>query len=89
LSTDSPADVTLAEIKRAFQELPEPFRIAVLLSDVEGLRYREIADALEIPVGTVMSRLSRGRQMLRAKLMTRSSNNDESSLERNKRSGRI
>jgi RNA polymerase sigma-70 factor (ECF subfamily) len=89
LSTDGPSDVSLEEIKRAFQELPEPFRIAVLLSDVEGLRYREIADVLEIPVGTVMSRLSRGRQMLRAKLMTLSSKNDESSLERNKRSGRI
>jgi RNA polymerase sigma-70 factor (ECF subfamily) len=82
--------VTLEEIKLAFAELPEPFRIAVLLSDVEGLRYREIADALDIPIGTVMSRLNRGRQMLRARLVTLSSKTGESgSLEEHKDSGRI
>jgi RNA polymerase sigma-70 factor (ECF subfamily) len=86
----TPSDVTLEEIKRAFAELPEPFRIAVLLSDVEGLRYREIADALEIPIGTVMSRLSRGRQLLRGRLATLSSTTSESdSLEEHKKSGRI
>ena len=66
--TNTSWDLTLEEIKRAFAELPEPFRIAVLLSDIEGLKYREIADTLNVPVGTVMSRLSRGRRMLRAKL---------------------
>ena len=87
---DTPADVTLEEIKLAFAELPEPFRIAVLLSDVEGLRYREIADALDIPIGTVMSRLSRGRQLLRARLATHSAKTGESgSLEEHKKSGRI
>jgi RNA polymerase sigma-70 factor, ECF subfamily len=83
-------DLSLEEIKRAFAELPEPFRIAVLLSDVEGLRYREIADVLNVPVGTVMSRLSRGRQMLRAKLATLLSKTGErSSVEKQKNSGRV
>src|SRR5262245_4718103 len=74
--TNTPGDVPLTEIKQAFAELPEPFRIAVLLADIEGLTYREIAEALDVPVGTVMSRLSRGRQMLRAKLATLSSRTD-------------
>jgi len=83
-------DFTLEEIKQAFAELPEPFRIAVLLSDIEGLKYREIAEVLNVPVGTVMSRLSRGRQMLRARLATLSSKTDESgSVEEHKKSGRI
>ena len=87
--TNTPGDVTFAEIKKAFAELPEPFRIAVLLSDVEGLRYREIAEVLSLPVGTVMSRLSRGRQMLRAKLATSSSKSDEAdSSEKQENSGR-
>ena len=87
---DTPSDVTLEEIKLAFAELPDPFRIAVLLSDVEGLRYREIAEVLDIPIGTVMSRLSRGRQLLRARLATISSKTGESRrLEEHKKSGRI
>jgi RNA polymerase sigma-70 factor, ECF subfamily len=87
---NTPADVTLGEIKEAFAKLPESFRIAVLLSDVEGLRYREIAEVLNIPVGTVMSRLSRGRQMLRAKLATLSAKaTEEGSLEKQEKSGRI
>ena len=88
--TDRSSDLTLEEIKRAFAELPEPFRIAVLLSDVEGLKYREIAEVLNLPVGTVMSRLSRGRRLLRAKLTTLASRNDEpSGVEAGKKSGRI
>ena len=88
--TNTSLDVTLEEIKRAFAELPEPFRIAVLLSDVEGLKYREIAEVLNLPVGTVMSRLNRGRRMLRAKLTTPASRNDEPvSVETRKKSGRI
>ena len=87
---NTPSDVTLEEIKLAFAELPEPFRIALLLSEVEGLRYREIADALDIPIGTVMSRLSRGRQLLRARLAALSSKTGEpGSLEEHKKSGRI
>lgn len=82
-------DLTLNQIKQAFAELPEPFRIAVLLSDIEGLKYREIAEVLNVPVGTVMSRLSRGRQMLRARLAAISSTPHEDILEKQKKSGRI
>jgi RNA polymerase sigma-70 factor (ECF subfamily) len=56
------------EVKRALEELPEQFRMAVLLADVEGFSYKEIADILEIPIGTVMSRLHRGRKGLQKKL---------------------
>src|SRR3546814_9798241 len=52
------------EVKRAVEELPENFRMAVLLADVEGFSYKEIAEILDIPIGTVMSRLHRGRKGL-------------------------
>jgi RNA polymerase sigma-70 factor (ECF subfamily) len=57
-----------SDIKRALQEIPEEFRIVVYLADVEGFSYKEIADIVEIPAGTVMSRLHRGRKLLREKL---------------------
>ena len=53
-----------AEVKAAVEALPETFRIAVLLADVEGFSYKEIAEILDIPIGTVMSRLHRGRKAL-------------------------
>jgi RNA polymerase sigma-70 factor (ECF subfamily) len=56
------------EVLRAIDELPEVFREALVLSDVEGLDYREVARVLDIPVGTVKSRLFRGRRMLKARL---------------------
>jgi len=56
------------DVRRAIEDLPEPFRMAVVLSDVEGFSYREIADMLEVPLGTVMSRLFRGRRQLRKRL---------------------
>jgi len=55
-------------IRRAIQDLPGDYRAAVLLSDVEGLTYQEIAEVLEIPVGTVKSRLFRGRRLLQKEL---------------------
>ena len=55
---------TEAEVKAAVEELPEAFRMAVLLADVEGFSYKEIAEIMEIPIGTVMSRLHRGRKAL-------------------------
>jgi len=57
-----------SDIKRALQEIPEEFRIAVYLADVEGFSYKEIAEIVEVPAGTVMSRLHRGRKLLREKL---------------------
>ncbi len=53
-----------ADIKRAVEELPENYRLPVLLADLEGFSYKEIARILDIPIGTVMSRLHRGRKAL-------------------------
>ena len=56
--------VTDSQVKDAIEALPENFRMAVLLADVEGFAYKEIAEILEIPIGTVMSRIHRGRKAL-------------------------
>ena len=56
------------EVKNAIEELPETFRIPVLLSDVEGFSYKEIAEMLDVPIGTVMSRLHRGRKAMQKML---------------------
>lgn len=56
------------DVQRALEELPEGFRMAVLLADVEGFSYREIADIMDVPIGTVMSRLHRGRKALQKAL---------------------
>ena len=55
-------------MKDALESLPESFRMAVLLADVEGFAYKEIAEILDIPIGTVMSRLHRGRKGLQKQL---------------------
>ncbi len=60
--------VVHGDVDRALLGLPERFREAVVLCDIEGFSYREIAEALECPIGTVMSRLSRGRRLLRLAL---------------------
>ena len=56
------------DVKEALQQIPEEFRLAVYFSDVEGFAYKEIAEILNIPIGTVMSRLHRGRKLLRGLL---------------------
>jgi RNA polymerase sigma-70 factor, ECF subfamily len=56
------------DLEAAIDALPEEFRVVVVLCDVQGFSYREIAEALEVPVGTVKSRLSRGRSLLQKEL---------------------
>ena len=60
--------VVHGDVDRALRDLPRHFRDAVVLCDVEGFTYKEIAEILDCPMGTVMSRLSRGRRLLRAAL---------------------
>ena len=60
--------VTDDAVKAAIEAIPENFRIAVLLADVEGFAYKEIAEILDIPIGTVMSRIHRGRKALEKQL---------------------
>jgi RNA polymerase sigma-70 factor (ECF subfamily) len=63
------AMITDEEVQSALNSLQEEFRTVVILSDLQDMAYQEIADALQIPIGTVRSRLSRGRSILRRKLM--------------------
>ena len=60
--------MTDEEVKQAIESLPEAFRMAVLLADVEGFSYKEIAEIMDVPIGTVMSRLHRGRRALQKAL---------------------
>jgi RNA polymerase sigma-70 factor (ECF subfamily) len=57
------------EVKGALEDLPESFRLPVLLADVEGFSYKEIAEMLDVPIGTVMSRLHRGRKAMHKALI--------------------
>jgi RNA polymerase sigma-70 factor (ECF subfamily) len=58
------------EVTNALDSLPDDFRTVILLCDIEGLQYEEIAEFLQCPIGTVRSRLHRGRKMLQKKLLT-------------------
>ncbi len=59
------------DVKAAIESLPDAFRIAVLLADVEGFTYKEIAEITDVPIGTVMSRIHRGRKALQKALFER------------------
>ena len=63
------ARVTHEKIRQALDQLPHDFRLAVELADLEGLSYKEIADLMECPIGTVMSRIYRGRKLLHGLLL--------------------
>lgn len=65
----TPQNLTEEEVLTALERLPRDFQIPIILADVEELSYREIADVMEIPIGTVMSRLHRGRKTLRTDLV--------------------
>src|ERR1700742_1675815 len=56
------------EVKQALESIPEQFRMAVILADIEGFSYKEIAEILDVPIGTVMSRIHRGRKQLQKRL---------------------
>ena len=64
----TPEGLTEEEVLRALRSLPAQFEEVLLLSDVEDMTYKEIAETLDVPIGTVMSRLHRGRKLMRAEL---------------------
>ena len=68
VAADEASEALSDEVQRALAALPDEFRTAVVLCDVVGLSYDEIADAQDIPVGTVRSRIHRGRRLLRTAL---------------------
>ena len=63
------ARLTAEEVRAALTQLPEDFAMAVELHDIDGFRYQEIADIVGVPIGTVMSRISRGRRLLAGAVM--------------------
>lgn len=67
--TDDLLELLDDEVKEAVESLPEDFRYAVIMADLEDKSYKEIAEAMDCPLGTVMSRLYRGRKLLRGRLM--------------------
>ena len=65
---ETPQRLTDEDVIIALDKLPQNFRAVVLLADVEEFSYKEIAEMLDVPIGTVMSRLNRGRKLLRTEL---------------------
>jgi RNA polymerase sigma-70 factor (ECF subfamily) len=66
------------DLDQALQQLPEAFRVVVMLADVEGLSYKEVSETLHCPIGTVMSRLYRARQLLRKALWVHAQRSQQS-----------
>lgn len=69
----------IESVRRAIEAIPEPFREAIVLRELEGLAYAEIAEVVGVPIGTVMSRLARGRAMLAEQLLPAGLQGDEQS----------
>ena len=65
------ARLSSEEVREALQQLPEDFAVAVELHDIDGFKYQEIADIVGVPIGTVMSRISRGRRLLGGAVLAR------------------
>ena len=83
----NPEQITLSDsldeyLQNALNALPEEFRIAVILADIEGLSYEEISDAMHCSLGTVRSRLHRGRKLLRQRVLARDRSNTLSGARR-------
>lgn len=84
-----PQQITDEDVLKALGKVPEIFREIVVLSDVEGFSYKEISSIVDVPMGTVMSRLHRGRKVLRGELAVYARNYGiaEDEIENNKRKG--
>jgi RNA polymerase sigma-70 factor (ECF subfamily) len=78
--TEAERNNAIHYLRRTIEALPEPFREAVVLRELEGLSYREIADMSGVPMGTVMSRLARGRQMLTTMLLDSDTDADRGAI---------
>jgi RNA polymerase sigma-70 factor, ECF subfamily len=85
----TPDVITASSVRAAFDALPEAFRTTVLLVDVEGFTYREVAEMLGVPIGTVMSRLSRGRRLMRLELVNQAAALGVGDLGRNRGRGTL
>ena len=81
--------ITLASVRRELATLPVEQRVVLVLVCVDGLSYKEAAEVLQIPVGTVMSRLSRGRQELHERLNSKQRNDTVTPLVPRPRASRI
>ena len=80
-----PQHITDEDVLMALEKVPELFREIVMLCDVEGFAYKEIAEMLDVPIGTVMSRLHRGRKVLRGELAVYARNYGIETVEKEKR----
>ena len=76
-----------AEVKQALESIPEQFRMAVILADIEGFSYKEIAEILDVPIGTVMSRIHRGRRQLQKLLWDYADGAQPAAASRDRRPG--
>ncbi len=84
ISSDLEDKFQIAEIKEAINSLKEPYRMCIILKDIEGFSYKEIAKILDCPIGTVMSRLNMGRKLIKKYLTAETLENTEKKFMNNK-----